>query len=295
MRELFSLRTVRSKIVMMTKAAGVILILSYFASKKLPFSEDVSSLIWAVFIVVLTLILDALLGRCITRPVAKLCEQAQKTAQLDFSGACAVTTADEFGSLADSLNQMAKNLQGTLARLEAANAQLEKRVQQEHQLLEERKEIVDHLSHEMKTPLGVIRAYAEGLQDETDAQTKQSYAGVIIAETERMSTLITTLLDLSALENGAARLVPEQFDFVELFETEAGRLLIDVPEPYFSLEYELPPQRVFVLADRARMGQVLDNLIVNAKKNVVQDGVIHLSCALQNDRLHVSIYNQCAP
>lgn len=123
MRELFSLRTVRSKIVMMTKAAGVILILSYFASKKLPFSEDVSSLIWAVFIVVLTLILDALLGRCITRPVAKLCEQAQKTAQLDFSGACAVTTADEFGLLADSLNQMAKNLQGTLARLEAANAQ----------------------------------------------------------------------------------------------------------------------------------------------------------------------------
>ena len=57
-----------------------------------------------------------------------------------------------------------------------------------------------HLSHEMKTPLGVIRAYTEGLQDETDEGKRQKYTEVIIQETERMNCLITTLLDLSALE-----------------------------------------------------------------------------------------------
>ena len=80
-------------------------------------------------------------------------------------------------------------------------------------LLAERKELVDNLSHEMKTPLGVIRAYAEGLQDETDEGKRQDYYEVIIAETERMGSLITTLLDLSALENGATELAPERLRF----------------------------------------------------------------------------------
>ena len=55
-----------------------------------------------------------------------------------------------------------------------------------------------------------------------------------------MSRLITTLLDLSALENGATQLRPERFDFVDFLETVAGRLLIDTPDADFVLEYELP-------------------------------------------------------
>ena len=67
---------------------------------------------------------------------------------------------------------------------------MEKDVEREKRLLEERKELVDSLSHEMKTPLGVIRAYAEGLQDEPDETKRQKYLEIIIAETERMSSLI---------------------------------------------------------------------------------------------------------
>ena len=77
-----------------------------------------------------------------------------------------------------------------LGKLETANRQLEKDVQQEKQLLEERKELVDRLSHEMKTPLGIIRAYAEGIQDETDEGKRQKYSEIILSETERMNDLI---------------------------------------------------------------------------------------------------------
>ncbi len=187
---------------------------------------------------------------------------------------------------------MAGNLPQALARLEAANTRLEKDVEQERRLLAERKELVDQLSHEMKTPLGVIRAYAEGLQDETDEAKKQKYSEIIITETERMSGLITTLLDLSALETGATRLTPERFDFVEFLETVAGRLLIDVPDANFTLQYELPEHKVYVDTDKARMEQVLDNLIVNAKKNVQPGGVLKLSLREQQGALHFSIYNQ---
>lgn len=292
MKEQFSLRTVRKKIIMISKIAGIVLMVSYLISTRLPLEEDVSFLLWIIFIILLTLMIDYLLGRFISNPISKICEMARRIARLDFSQPCMITSKDEFGELADNLNKMSENLQDTLVKLERANIQLEKDVQQERKLLGERKELTDWLSHEMKTPIGVIRAYAEGIQDETDELKRQKYSEIIISETERMGMLIETLLDLSALENGAVSLMLERFDFVEFVETIAGRLLMDMPETDFELRYELPEHKVFVYTDKQRMEQVLDNLIVNAKKNVSPKGILRLSLTEQDNMLHFFVYNQ---
>lgn len=294
MKEQFSLRTVRKKIIMTSKMAGIVLIVSYLISIRLPLEEEVSFLLWILFVILLTLMMDYLLGRFISNPVSKICEMAHRAARLDFSRPCGVTSKDEFGELADNLNKMSENLQDTLEKLEKANIRLEEDVQRERKLLGERKELTDRLSHEMKTPIGVIRAYAEGIQDETDEGKRQKYAEIIISETERMGMLIETLLDLSALENGAVSLMPERFDFVEFVETTAGRLLIDMPDTDFELQYELPEHKVFVYTDRQRMEQVLDNFIVNAKKNVFPKGILRLSLTERDNMLHFSVYNQGA-
>lgn len=292
MKEHFSLRTVRKKIVMISKIAGIALMISYFVSTRLPLKEDISFLIWVIFIILLIILIDYLLGRFISDPIDQVCEMAYRAARLDFSLPCKITSKDEFGELADNLNKMSENLKDALEKLESANIRLERDVQQEKKQLRERKELTDRLSHEMKTPIGVIRAYAEGIQDETDEEKRQKYSEIIISETERMGTLIETLLDLSALENGAVSLAPERFDFVEFVETIAGRLLIDMPETDFELQYELPEDKVFVCTDRQRMEQVLSNLIVNAKKNVSPKGILRLSLVEQENMLHFSIYNQ---
>ena len=281
MKELFSLRTVRKKILMLSKLAGVALIFSYILSTGLPVSEDASFLLWLGFVLLLVLGIDFFMGRFITKPIDKLNASAKRMAGLDFSAPCDLNSTDEFGELSASLNTMADNLQQALSRLENS--------------LAERKELVDSLSHEMKTPLGIIRAYAEGLQDETDEAKKQKYTQVIVSEVERMNGLIVTLLDLSALESGAASLNISRFDFAELVETVAGRLLIDVPDTNFELQYELPEQTVFVRTDRRRMEQVLDNLIVNARKNVSPGGILRLELTANNRTLHFSIFNQGRP
>ena len=292
MKERFSFRTVRKKIVMISKIAGIILMISYLISTRLPLEADISFLLWITLVTLLVIMIDFLLGRFISDPISEICEMAHRAARLDFSLPCQITSKDEFGELAANLNKMSENLQDTLEKLEKANLQLEKDVQQERKLLRERKELTDHLSHEMKTPIGVIRAYAEGIQDETDEEKRQKYSEIIISETERMGTLITTLLDLSALENGAVSLMPERFDFVEFVETIAGRLLIDMPETDFELQYKLPENKVFVYTDKQRMEQVLNNFIVNAKKNVSPKGILCLSLVEQNNMLHFSIYNE---
>lgn len=348
LKKMFSPRTVRKKIIITSKLAGVLLIASYLFSTHISDDPDVSLLVWLGFVIPLILAVDFLMGRFISDPISRLNETAGRLAHLNFSEPCRLTSEDEFGELSHSLSQMSENLQDTLARLEltnsqledanaqlenansqledtntqlentnskledtnarletansqledtnarleAANTQLAEEVAEKQRLLAERKDLTDSLSHEMKTPVGVIRAYAEGIQDETDEAVRQRYTDIIISETERMSGLITTLLDLSALESGASELVMETFDFVELAETAAGRLLTDIPDADFQLEYELPEEKIFVKTDRKRMEQVLDNLILNARKNVCPGGRLELSLTMRGDFLHFSILNE---
>lgn len=295
MREAFSLRTVRKKMLMLSKLAGLALLFSYSFFTRLPLTPEASFSLWFGFVLLLVLAMDFLMGRFISKPVAELNAAAKRMASLDFSTLCSRSSPDEFGQLAASLNAMAKNLQQALGSLEDANAQLKKDVEKERLLLSERKELVDSLSHTMKTPLGVIRAYAEALQDEPAPAVRQKYIQVIISETQRMNDLILTLLDLSALETGASRLQISRFDFVELTETVAGRLLLDAPDTDFQLEYELPEQKVFVESDRRRMEQVLENLLTNARKNVRPGGILRLTLTLQDGFLQTSVFNQGQP
>lgn len=306
LKKMFSPRTVRKKIILTSKLAGVLLIASYLFSTHISDDPDVSLLVWLGFVIPLILAVDFLMGRFISDPISQLNAVAGRLAGLDFSEPCCLTSDDEFGELSHSLSRMSENLQDTLvrleltnsqledtnARLEAANTQLAEEVGEKQRLLAERRDLTDSLSHEMKTPVGVIRAYAEGIQDETDEAVRQRYTDIIISETERMSGLITTLLDLSALESGASELVMETFDFVELAETAAGRLLTDIPDADFQLEYELPEEKIFVKTDRKRMEQVLDNLILNARKNVCPGGRLELSLTMRGELLHFSILNE---
>lgn len=320
LKELFSLHTVRQKIVVTSKLAGAALILSYLFSTRVSDNPEVSLLIWLVFVIPLILGIDFLMGRFISDPVSRLNAAAERMAKLEFTEPCCISSKDEFEELFHSLNKMSENLRQTIAQLEAANirldtsnmkleaanaqldasnmeleaanVQLATDVEEKQRLLAERKDLTDSLSHEMKTPIGVIRAYAEGIQDETDEAKRQKYASIIIAETERMSNLITTLLDLSALEAGASSLAPEQLDLVELVEIEAGHLLADLPDAHFQLDYELPEEKIFVKTDQKRMVQVLDNLILNARNNVSPGGRLKLSLEKQKEALHFSIFNE---
>ena len=67
---------------------------------------------------------------------------------------------------------------------------------------------------------------------------------------------------------------------------------MDAPDSNFELQYELPAQKVLVQTDRRRMEQVLDNLIVNAKKNVQPGGVLRLELTVDDGTAHFSIFNQ---
>ncbi|HGS8965971.1 TPA: sensor histidine kinase [Clostridioides difficile] len=287
----FGLYSVRKKVFLLSKLSGALIILFYLVVEEFSINSKFEFWIWFIILVIFIMSIDFLLGKFISEPITSINKSAKSMSQLDFSNPCTVNTNDEFGELSRSLNTMSTNLQQALSDLESANIQLEKDVNKERMLLEQRKELVDAISHEMKTPLGIIRAYTEGLMDEVDEEKKKNYMNVIIEETDRMNNMIVSLLDLSALEAGVSKLNPERFDFIEFVETVAGRLLIDIPDANFYFTYDLPEYEVFVVADKMRMEQVVENLIINAKKHVVYNGNLDLSITCKNGLLLFEIYN----
>lgn len=211
----FGLYSVRKKVFLLSKLSGALIILFYLVVEEFSINSKLEFWIWFIILVIFIMSIDFLLGKFISEPITSINKSAKSMSQLDFSNPCTVNTNDEFGELSRSLNTMSTNLQQALSDLESANIQLEKDVNKERMLLEQRKELVDTISHEMKTPLGIIRAYTEGLMDEVDEEKKKNYMNVIIEETDRMNNMIVSLLDLSALEAGVSKLNPERFDFIE--------------------------------------------------------------------------------
>lgn len=288
----FGLHSVRKKVFFLSKLSGALIIFFYLLVEEFSTDNKFEFWLWFIILVIFIMSIDFLLGKFISEPITSINKSAKNMSQLDFSNPCTVNTNDEFGELSRSLNTMSTNLQQALSDLESANIQLEQEVNKERMLLEQRKELVDTISHEMKTPLGIIRAYTEGLMDEVDEEKKKNYMDVIIEETDRMNNMIVSLLDLSALEAGVSKLNPECFDFIEFVETVAGRLLIDIPDVNFYFTYDLPEHEVFVVADKMRMEQVVENLIINAKKHVICNGNLDLSITCENGLLLFKIYNE---
>ncbi len=94
-----SIRSIRKKILLMSKVIGAVLVISYILSTKLPFPSNISLSIWTVFVALLIFAVDFLMSCFISKPIAKLEKAAKRMADLDFSSTCDIMTNDEFGRL----------------------------------------------------------------------------------------------------------------------------------------------------------------------------------------------------
>ena len=234
--------------------------------------------------IILVLIISSSYHKMLAQPLIEINKTAAKIARLDFSTKCDVKSNDELGEMSRNLNLISRKLNSTITKLE-------RELDKKEILLKSQRELSDGLSHEMKTPLGIIKAYAEGIKDNISPARQEQYINTIIRESDRMNNLIVELLNLSAMETGAIPLKITSFDLVELIEEVAGRLLIDSAERQFELSCHLGNKRVELKADRDKMEQALSNLITNAYKYVADNGEIKLTVKKGPDSIRVEIYN----
>ena len=157
---------------------------------------------WLLLLLLIFSLLCALVySRYITRPIVRLSGIAGKMADLDFGWTCEETRQDEIGNLGRSLNQMAQKLSGALCDLKASNEALRGEMEQEREMDRQRMAFFSAASHELKTPVTILKGQLSGMLDGVDVyQDREKYLARSLQVTARMENLIQEILTISRVE-----------------------------------------------------------------------------------------------
>lgn len=136
-------------------------------------------------------------SRYISRPIIRLSRIAERMAGLDFKQECQSRRQDEIGVLGRSLDQMARRLLDALTRLENANRSLQAEVDRERALDRERTSFFSAASHELKTPVTILKGQLSGMLDGVGVyRDRDRYLLRSLQVTERMERLVREMLSI---------------------------------------------------------------------------------------------------
>ncbi|WP_141499697.1 sensor histidine kinase [Paenibacillus luteus] len=214
-------------------------------------------------ILVLVILLSLAFSRLISFPLVKLSRLATRMAQLDFTIQPTVHSKDEFGDLSRSMNTLSENLNTALQQLTESNRELQEEMDKKQRLEQLRKELIGNISHELKTPLGIVKGFAEGLQDDVAADKRERYLQLIVNETDRMNALIMDMLELSKYEAKAVRLQFTELSLAKLVQNVADSFSYQLESKQLRVTIQEAGE-LMVKADARRMEQVVQNLLSNA-------------------------------
>ena len=147
-----------------------------------------------------------------------------------------------------------------------------------------RKELLANVSHDLRTPLTMIQGYAEVMRDLPGENTPENVQ-IIIEETERLTSLVNDLLDLSRLESGAITLERTRFDL-----TQSIRAILRRYDKLASYSFPFEAEEdVFVTADELKISQVVYNLVNNAITYAGEDKTVTLRQTVENGKVRISV------
>lgn len=193
--------------------------------------------------------------------------------------------SQQFISLNKELTKKSSELQKASDELRSANEQLK-------QMDEMKDEFLYTVTHELRTPLTSIRALSEIIHDNPDIpeEDKQEYLGAIVKETERLSHLITQVLNLERYESGRQRLQLGAVNLNNLIRDSLNALQPLANEKKANMQFKDPQTIYTIQCDKDLISQVLYNLLSNAVKFVpVSTGKINVSVRNDYDELQVWI------
>lgn len=243
-----------------------------------------------LFSFILIVFLSYFYSMTLLNPLLKINKIAERMAKLDFSEKINVKRNDELGNLSNSLNILSTNLSNNTEKLQDANKQLKIEIEKERKLENLRKEFVSGVSHELKTPLGIIRGFAEGIKDDVFDDTTY-YLDVIIEETEKMDALVVDMLELSRLESANFKINKQFFDLYNLLEFIKGKFEYSLKEKKLSIEIKKSTEISNCHADEIRIEQVLINFMSNAIRHSKRNEVITLEISQEDNNIKFRIDN----
>lgn len=153
-------------------------------------------------------------------------------------------------------------------------------------------EFVSTVSHELRTPMTAVKGYVDLLLmgatgDLSDQQ--QHFLDIIKTNTDRLTTLVNDLLDISRIETGKIELEMEPLDMVSIIEQVALTIRPKAEEKGLHVHAVVPPALPKVFGDPDRVIQILTNLVGNAYKYTPTGGVVSVNAYVRDEMVHIAV------
>ena len=147
-----------------------------------------------------------------------------------------------------------------------------------------------NVSHDLKTPLTMIKAYAEMVRDITynNKEKREENLNTIIAETDRLALLVNDILDLSAVQSENTTLKIEKIDLIQLINQVIERFKILSEQENYQFLFTHPDEAI-IKADKKRIYQVIYNLINNAINYTGNDKKVYINIINEKHKYRIEI------
>ena len=202
-------------------------------------------------------------SRWFTKPISAISRAAREMARGNYKVRVTPQADDELGALARDFNTMAREV-GRTSELQ--------------------RDLIANVSHDLRTPLTLIKGYAETVRDLTgdNKEKRDEQLSVIVDETDRLSGLVNSVMELSKYSSGTETLNPVQFDLAQLCDEVAYRYQNICEQSGYTLTVDAADPCT-VTADPDMMSRVVHNLLANAIHHIGPDGCVALRVKLQPD------------
>lgn len=235
-------------------------------------------LLTGIFMLIAGLFITAAFSKKITQPIITMNKATREMASLHFEQKIPEKGKDEIAELAHSINQMSVQLHNCIDGMEKD--------------INRRKQLIRDLSHELKTPVAVIKGYADGLLYgiADNKQIIEKYCTVIVNECERMDKMVKEMLELSKLEQAVITPNLQPVTIYSITENLALKYNRLIEEKNCQLSIN-GVKTAKIMADIKLLERIINNLLGNAVKYVTTGGKIEINIYEKKTGTEFSIFN----
>ena len=218
----------------------------------------------AAVILLISIIGAVVCSRYYSKPLVSISNVAKRMTTLDMTWKCEVNRKDEIGVLAASLNEMSQRLSDAMDSLEAANWKLQKDIEREREQEKQRVEFFTAVSHELKTPIAIIKGQLEGMIYQVgEYKDRDTYLRHCLKTTNDMEALVKEILSAARMGGSDFHLERTDLDISQMLRKVCQQFRGRMEDKQIELRMDIQPEYHYQ-GDRRLMEKVFTNVIGNA-------------------------------
>ena len=230
-------------------------------SKPLVDSVGINGIVMCILTIIFMVMVFLYVYMNILSPFDKMKDYASEIAKGNFDLPLNYERSNYFGAFTWAFDSMRKEI--TRSRMA------------EREAIENNKTVIATLSHDIKTPITSIRAYAEGLEAnlDTSPERRSRYLEVLMRKCDEVTALTNDLFLHSLSDLNMLQMQPEEFELVPFLEQSIS----EISAEHEDVVFRKPDISPVVYADKKRINQIVENLINNSRKYAKTNVIISLS------------------